>query len=162
MKPTLRHKAADMYFIVRRGGHSSDGHRSDLFPWLLDAGVEISQNFRGGSRSSQARSQDFVQEGANRARAQGTPTKNRNLLGFDALFFGSGPIHFFFSFLYFFRSGVGWEVGEMVPCLPPPLSTSPSSVNHARVRCGGEPRSGSVLQRTTDVAIGHHPKLRLL
>ena len=38
-------------------------------------------------RLQQARSQGFVQEGANLALARGTPTQNRKLLGFDQLFF---------------------------------------------------------------------------
>ena len=44
----------------------------------------------------QARSHDFVQEGANLARAQGTPNKNRKLLGFGPLFLGSRPTNFYF------------------------------------------------------------------
>ena len=66
------------------------------FPLFYVSGaVVLFLYFTQEAHQGQARSQDFVQEGANLARAQGTPTKNRKLLGFGPLFFGSGPIYFF-------------------------------------------------------------------
>ena len=53
------------------------------------------------------------------------PTKDRKLLGFGPLFFGSGPIYFLFSFFYYKISfyfplrGAGHG-----PLAPPPLATS--------------------------------------
>ena len=67
---------------------------------------------------SQARSQDFVQEGANLARAQDTPTKNRKLLGFGPVFFGSRPIIFFSQFNYkilFYFSVQGGGMAHLAP-----------------------------------------------
>ena len=74
--------------------------------------------------SEQAGSQDFVQEGASLARAQCTPAKSRKLLGFDLLFFGSGPIYFFiffFAIKFYFNFSLR---GAWPPC-PPPLGYVP-------------------------------------
>ena len=50
-------------------------------------------------KSKQERSQDFVQEGANLARAQGTPYQKPKTPRIWPTIFGSGPIYFLFSFL---------------------------------------------------------------
>ena len=75
----------------------------------------------------QARSQDFVQEGANLARAQGTPTKNQKLLGFGPLFFGSGPFYFFIFFSYYKILFYFTAQGGHGPLGPPLLATSLST-----------------------------------
>ena len=51
--------------------------------------------------AAQARSQDFVQEGPTWRGPKVPPTKNQKLLGFGALFLGSGPIYFLFSYFYY-------------------------------------------------------------
>ena len=59
--------------------------------------------------------------------AQGTPTKNRKLLRFSPLFFGSGPIYYFLFYckivFYFFAHG-----GGSMAHLLPPLGYVPGGV----------------------------------
>ena len=69
------------------------------------------------SRAHQGRSQDFIPEGADLARAQGT--KKRKLLGFGPLFLGPSQ---FICFLIFPKKNI-FRSGDMAP-LPPPLATS--------------------------------------
>ena len=72
-------------------------------------------------RCRQARSQDFVLEGANLARAQCTPYQKPKTPRIWP-FFGSGPICFLFSFFYFnilFYFSAQGGGGPWPPCPPP-------------------------------------------
>ena len=53
-----------------------------------------------------------------------TPTKNRKLLGFGPLFFGSGPMYFFIFFFYYKIVFYFSAQGGHGPLAPPPLATS--------------------------------------
>ena len=73
------------------------------------------------ARGSQARSQDFVQEGANLARAKVPTTKNQKLLGFGPLFSRKPSNFIFFAmiFVLFYYTRHGGETrSNSLGCVP--------------------------------------------
>ena len=80
--------------------------------------------FQGRSRSSQARSHDFVHEGSTLRVPKVPPTKNGKLLGFGPLFFGSGQFALYFlvftiKFYFIFLLRIEHGPRAPSPCLRP-------------------------------------------
>ena len=94
----------------------------DIHPWFSRGAWRWHP---GAVSDGQARSQGFVQEGANLARAQGTPYQTPKTPQIWPTIFGSGPVHFLLSyFAVKFYLIFPLRGGEHDPFALPPLATS--------------------------------------